>query len=65
MAKKHVNQNKGASFQKSKGRRGGAAPQTNSNGRQRNVGHSNSEEHSRKAKGNKGSKGGFLGGLFG
>ena len=55
MAKKHVNADKGASFQKARGRRGGATPSNNSAGRERNVGHRKAEEHSRIPKGKKGS----------
>ncbi len=53
MAKKHVNADKGASFQSAQGRRGGKGPSAPS-GRERNVGHSSAEEHSRVAKGNRG-----------
>jgi hypothetical protein len=52
--KKHVNSNKGKSFQSSKGRKGGGKPKSNSSGRQRNVGHGKGEEHSRSQKGNRG-----------
>jgi len=51
MAKKHVNDGKGAGFQSSRGRRDSASPSSNGGGRERNVGHSNSSEHSRVAKG--------------
>ncbi len=54
MAKKHVNAGKDANFQSAQGRRGGAKPDTSSGGRQRNVGHSGAEEHSRVEKGNRG-----------
>lgn len=57
MAKKHVNADKDASFQRSKGRRDGDPPKASgsgSGGRERNVGHSRAEEHSRSAKGNRG-----------
>jgi len=54
MATKHVNSNKDASFQSAKGRRGGETPKSSEGGRERNVGHSGAEEHSRTAKGNRG-----------
>ncbi len=59
MAKKHVNADKDASFQSSKGRRDGEAPKQSGSsdsqgGRERNVGHGKAEEHSRVSKGNKG-----------
>jgi hypothetical protein len=59
MAKQHVNADKDRSFQSSKGRRGGEAPQASGSasaqgGRERNVGHTNAEEHSRVSKGSKG-----------
>ena len=56
MGKKHVNADKGAQFQSSKGRRpseSSTKPKDNSSGRERNVSHSKSEEHSRVSKGNK------------
>lgn len=59
MATKHVNADKGPSFQSSKGRRGGEPPKASgsakaSGGRERNTGHGGAEEHSRIAKGNRG-----------
>lgn len=59
MATKHVNSDKGPSFQSSKGRRDGDAPKasgssSSSGGRERNVGHKGGEEHSRNPKGNRG-----------
>jgi hypothetical protein len=59
MATKHVNADKDASFQRSKGRSAGEAPKASgsasaSGGRERNAGHANAEEHSRVAKGNSG-----------
>ena len=54
MGKKHVNADKGKSFQQSRGRRGGSAPKDNSGGREKNVGHGKAEEHSRSPKGNRG-----------
>lgn len=54
MGTKHVNDDKNANFQSAKGRRGGEAPSSSNDGRERNVGHSNAEEHSRTAKGNRG-----------
>jgi hypothetical protein len=60
--KKHVNANKGASFQRSHGRRDGSGPSSNSSGRERNVGHRKAEEHSRTQKGNRdGRSKGFFG----
>jgi hypothetical protein len=61
MSKKHVNDNKGASFQRSRGRRDGSSPSSNADGRERNTRHSKSEEHSRIAKGNRGARSGFFG----
>lgn len=57
MAKKHVNDGKDASFQRSKGRRDGNGPEQSSSGRERNIGHSGAEEHSRTQKGNRGVEG--------
>ncbi len=54
MAKKHVNQDKDASFQSAQGRRSGAKPDTSSANRERNIGSGGAEEHSRVAKGNRG-----------
>lgn len=56
MATKHVNDDKGASYQRSRGRDADVKPSesSNSSGRERNVGHGNAEEHSRTAKGNRG-----------
>ncbi|MFA6158010.1 MAG: hypothetical protein WC763_00075 [Candidatus Paceibacterota bacterium] len=51
MGKKHVNAGKGASFQSSQGRRNSGSPSSNGGGRERNVGHTKSSEHSRVAKG--------------
>lgn len=56
MANKHVNADKGASFQRSKGRRDGSGPKSNADGRERNVGHGKAEEHSRVTKGNRGGR---------
>ena len=52
MAKKHVNDDKGAHFQSSKGRRPDSdnKPKDNSSGRERNVKHEKGEEHSRVSK---------------
>lgn len=52
--KGHVNKNKGAKFQSAKGRKGDKKPSNNSNGREKNIGHSKGEEHSRVAKGSSG-----------
>ena len=54
MSKKHVNDDKDDSFNRSRGRSSG--PSDNSSGRERNVGHSKAEEHSRVSKGNRGNK---------
>ena len=59
MATKHVNADKDAKFQGSKGRRDGQAPKASGSaaaqgGRERNVGHDKDQEHSRKAKGHQG-----------
>ncbi len=59
MATKHVNADKGPSFQSSKGRREGEAPKasgssSSTRGREKNVGHKSAEEHARIAKGNRG-----------
>ena len=53
---KHVNADKDASFQRAHGRRDGEGPKSSqsSESRERNVGHSKAEEHSRTAKGNRG-----------
>lgn len=59
MGKKHVNASKGAAFQSSKGRRP-SQPDSFFNrlfaNRERNVGHSKEEEHSRVTKGSKGNR---------
>ena len=59
MATKHVNSDKDAKFQASKGRRAGEAPKASGSsaalgGRERNVGHAKDQEHNRNAKGNQG-----------
>ena len=56
MATKHVNRDKGPSFQSASGRRGGEGPKPSgaAAGRERNVGHGKAEEHSRVPKGNRG-----------
>ncbi|MCG2694518.1 hypothetical protein L6261_00325 [Candidatus Parcubacteria bacterium] len=54
MGKKHVNTDKDKSFQQSHGRRESSTPKDNSSGRERNVGHGKSDEHSRTPKGNRG-----------
>lgn len=54
MATKHVNDDKDASFNRSRGRDSG--PSDNSSGRERNTGHSKAEEHSRVSKGHRGNK---------
>ncbi len=54
MGTKHVNDGKGSSFQRSRGRSDGSKPSRNSDGRERNAGHKGAEEHSRNPKGNRG-----------
>lgn len=55
MGTKHVNDDKDASFNRSRGRDSDAKPsESSSTSRERNVGHSDAEEHSRTAKGNRG-----------
>ncbi len=55
MGTKHVNDDKGRGFQSSKGRNDGSKPdKSHSSGRERNIGHKDSEEHSRTPKGNRG-----------
>lgn len=55
MATKHVNDDKDASFNRSRGREADSKPsESSSTNRERNVGHASAEEHSRVAKGNRG-----------
>ena len=55
MATKHVNDDKDASFNRSRGRDADAKlSESSSSSRERNVGHFNAEEHSRTAKVNRG-----------
>lgn len=55
VAKKHVNADKDSSHHRAHGRRDSSPPKSNSGGgRERNVSHGKSEEHSRTPKGNRG-----------